>query len=60
MSAKSRTQGAIDRSRKAAKKARKIAANSTGTKRAAYLKEAADYEAAAAHYVRTCKDLGVK
>lgn len=60
MSEKSRTQNAIDRSRKAAKKARKIAAKSTGAKRDAYLEEARTYEEAAAHYVRTCRDLGVK
>lgn len=58
--AKKRTQKAIDDSRAAAKKARKIAAQSSGAKRVAYLKDAADYENSAAHYVRTCKDLGVK
>lgn len=58
--AKKRTQKAIDRSRKAAAKARKIAAKSKGAKRDAYLSEAILYEDAAANYVRTCKDLGVK
>lgn len=58
--AKKRTQDAIDRSRKAAKKARKIAGRSTGLKREAYLQDAVDFEKAVARYLETCSDLGVE
>lgn len=58
--AKKRVQAGIDRSRKAAAKARRIAAKSTGAKRDAYLSEAILYEDAVAHLLNTCRDLGVK
>lgn len=57
---KSRTQGAVNRSRKAAKDARKAAGKSTGAKRAALLSDAATYEQEANRLVRLYAKEGVR
>jgi hypothetical protein len=58
--AQKRTQDAIARSRKAAKRLRNEAAQTSGPKRAALLKDAADYDEGVRHLLRTCADLGVR
>lgn len=57
---KSRTQKAVDNSRKSASKLRSKAANATGAKRAALLKDAKDYENEANRLVGLYRKEGVR